>query len=261
MPTVAPADALLVVDIGNSNVHVAVSDEDGLHAVAHAATKDPTQWSGLLERAWSTCANSPQRQAVIGSVAPEATVRLSSVVEDVCGVSPFEIRADLPLPIEVDVEEPDRVGVDRVCAAAAAFHAVNGPCAIASFGTAATIDGVDANGVFRGGVIMPGFDLALRALHEFTAQLPAVEATVPNSVFGRNTTAAIQAGVSFGLVGALREVVERFATEFNEWPHVVVTGGNAGLIHPIADFVDSVVPNLVLMGIALAYRRASGQTS
>jgi len=65
--------------------------------------------------------------------------------------------------------------------------------------------------------------------------------------------------VALGAVGALREIVEQFATALGRWPYLVITGGNAALIGKLADFVDAVVPDLSLMGVALAYRKAAGQ--
>ena len=65
--------------------------------------------------------------------------------------------------------------------------------------------------------------------------------------------------MAYGLVGALRELVERYATTLREWPQLVLTGGNAPMVAELADFVDAVVPDLCLMGVALAYRRAAGQ--
>jgi type III pantothenate kinase len=99
------------------------------------------------------------------------------------------------------------------------------------------------------------------ALHERTAQLPRVKPANPNGPFGRNTHDAIVNGIVYAAVGALRDIVERYATELREWPQLVITGGNAPIIRPLADFVDSVVPDLCLMGIALAYRQAAGQVT
>jgi type III pantothenate kinase len=130
---------------------------------------------------------------------------------------------------------------------------------VASFGTAITIDCVSADGRFMGGAILPGLDMSFEALHEGTAALPQVEVETPGGAIGRNTHDAIVNGVVYGAVGALRELVERYATELGHWPQLVITGGNAGLVRQLADFVDSVVPDLCLMGVALAYRRASGQ--
>jgi type III pantothenate kinase len=96
-------------------------------------------------------------------------------------------------------------------------------------------------------------------LHDRTALLPRVCPAAPNSPFGKNTHDAIINGVTLGTIGALREIVERFAAELHQWPELVITGGNAPMVGELAEFVDAVVPDLCLMGIALAYRQAAGQ--
>ncbi len=149
-------------------------------------------------------------------------------------------------------------GVDRVCSAAAAYERIQDVCAVASFGTAITVDCVSAEGRFLGGVILPGLQLSCDALHDGTGQLPRVAPHRPESIFARNTHDAIVGGVVYGAIGTLREVVERFATDLGRWPQLIVTGGDAPLIAELAEFIDTVVPDLCLMGIALSYRRASG---
>jgi type III pantothenate kinase len=257
MGRIEPADALLVVNIGNTRVGLGVSDEDGIHDVRHTLTAGPDDWAAAVAATWESCARARQRAVVVGSVAPRATERMLVVLEDVCGVTPLVVRDDLPLPMALEIERPDEVGIDRVCSAAAAYERIQGACAIASFGTAATVDCVSADGRFLGGAILPGFEMSLQALHEHTAQLPRVELAAPGEPFGRNTHEAIINGVAFGMVGALREIVERFATTLREWPKLVITGGNAGIVRELADFVDAVVPDLCLMGIALTHRRAA----
>lgn len=256
----APAvDALLAIDIGNSRIGLGVWDEDGVHDVQRVAVAQPAAWSPALRRVWAATSAAERRAVVIGSVAPDQTRRLRPLIEEVCGVEPRCVRDDLPLPLPLEIDNPDEIGVDRVCSAAAAYEHIGGACAVASFGTATTIDCVSREGVFLGGTILPGLEMACDVLHDRTAQLPRVKPAEPRSPFGRNTAEAIIGGVSYAAVGALREIVERFATELCEWPHLVVTGGNAALVSQLADFVDAVVPDLCLMGIALAYRKAAGQ--
>ena len=108
--------------------------------------------------------------------------------------------------------------------------------------------------------ILPGLDISCEILHLRTAKLPHVAPAVPKNVFAKNTYDAIVNGVLYAAVGALREVVERFATELHSWPKLVITGGRAPLVAQVADFVDAHVPDLCLMGVALAYRKAAGQT-
>lgn len=254
-----PSDALLAVDVGNSRIKMAIWDDDGLHGSRHVTIGKPGSWRGTLEELWAGTVGAKKRAAVIGSVNPPEARRLADLVSDVCDCEALLVRDDLPLPLALDVENPREVGVDRVCAAAAAFHRMQEACAVASFGTATTIDCVSADGLFLGGAILPGIEISCLALHEQTARLPRVQPAVPTGVFGKNTHDAIVNGVVYAAVGALREIVERFATELRQWPKLVITGGNAPLVAETADFIDAYVPDLCLMGVALAYRRAAGQ--
>ncbi|MCK4341470.1 MAG: type III pantothenate kinase [Phycisphaerae bacterium] len=259
MILVEPAEALLAIDIGNTRIGLGIWDGDGLHDARHVAVTRPDEWRPTLKEVWALMA-SRNRAVVIGSVNPEGTVRMQELAEAVSGTPAVRVRDDLPLPLPLDIENEHEVGVDRVCCAAAAFERVGGACAVASFGSATTVDCVSAEGRFLGGAILPGFQMCCDALHDQTAQLPRVSPQVPSNPFGKNTHDAIVNGVAYGMMGALREIVERFATELREWPQLVITGGNAPLVAELADFVDAIVPDLCLMGIALTHRKAAGQT-
>lgn len=256
---VQPADALLVIDMGNTGVDLAIYDEDGLQQVRRAETHAAQSWTEPIRDLWHVIGDVPHRAVALASVCPPQTSAMIALLEDLCGVEPLQVRTDLPLPMPVDVESPEDVGVDRVCACAAAYERVQEACAVASFGTATTVDCVSPDGRFLGGAILPGLAMSLEALHLRTAQLPHIDLALPEGPIGRNTQDAILSGVLYGMVGAVREIVERFATELREWPHLVVTGGNAAVVHELADYVDSVSPHLILQGIALTHRRAAGQ--
>jgi type III pantothenate kinase len=258
MSLVEPADALLAIDIGNTRVGLGIWDGDGLHDCRRVPVDRPGEHRAALEETWRAM-NGGRRAVVIGSVNPGWTPGVQELVEEVAGLSALRVRDDLPLPMPVEVENAREVGVDRICSAAAAYERIHGACAVASFGTAITIDCVSEGGHFLGGAILPGFQMSCDALHRGTAQLPRVSAAVPATVFARNTHDAIVNGVVYGVLGALREIVERYATELREWPKLVITGGNAPLVAGLVDYVDAVVPDLCLMGIALAYRSAAGQ--
>lgn len=259
MNPVAAVDCLLAVDIGNTRIGFAVDDGARVQAATRVGGEDRTHWREAVERAWAGMPPGASQAIVIGSVVPQRARELTVLLEDVSGANVVAVRDDLPLPMPLDVDNPAEVGVDRVCSAAAAYEHIGGCCAVASFGTATTIDCVSEDGRFLGGAILPGIEMCYDVLHQRTAQLPRVEAGRSQGPFGRNTHEAIANGVLFGAVGALREIVERYATALNRWPQLVLTGGNAPLIASLADFVDSVVPDLCLMGIALAYRKAAGQ--
>ena len=153
------------------------------------------------------------------------------------------------------MDEPDKVGTDRVVAAAAAYSVVEDAVVVADLGTAVTIDLVDQNGVFLGGVICPGFEISAKALNENTAQLPHIKVTRPEAPFGKNTTDAINCGLYYSIIGTLEEVIRRYAEKIGKWPQTVITGSGAKLIKDDCAFIDNYVPNLVVKGIVLAYQK------
>jgi len=126
---------------------------------------------------------------------------------------------------------------------------------VADFGTAVTIDLVDERGVFLGGVICPGFEIGAQALKENTAQLPKVKVTRPKTPYGRTTAEAINCGLYYSAIGTLEAVISRYAEEIGKWPQTVLTGSAAKIIKDDCRFIDSYVPNLVVKGIALAYKK------
>jgi len=258
MALVEPADALLAIDVGNTRIGLGIWDGDGLHDSRRLTLDQPAEHRAAFEDLWQTM-NGGRRAVVIGSVNAAHTARVQELIEEISGLAALRVREDLPLPMPVDVQNPSEIGVDRVCSAAAAFERVRAACTVASFGTAITVDCVSDAGRFLGGTILPGMQMSCDALHGGTCQLPRVAPAIPTAVFGRNTHDAIVNGVVYGALGALREIVERYATELREWPQLVITGGNAPLVAELVDFVDAVVPDLCLMGIALAYRAAAGQ--
>lgn len=168
----------------------------------------------------------------------------------------FQILTYRDLPLEVRVEFPERVGLDRLAAAVAGkFLAHRRPAIVVDAGTAITVDLVSADGAFEGGVILPGFRLTAQALAAGTNQLPLASFTgqdQPPPVVGKNTDGAIRSGLFWGAVGAVREVIERMSAGLSEQPHVFVTGGDLRHLAPLVSPHSQFVPNMVLSGIAIA---------
>ena len=166
------------------------------------------------------------------------------------------VGRDLPLPMPTELATPQSVGADRLCAAVAAYDRLGTACVVADFGTAITIDCVSDEGVFLGGAILPGLGMAAAALHERTAGLPQVDVGPADWVFGRDTAQAIVGGILASASGALRELVEAYATELGRWPTVIGTGGDAELIRSRSgegEIIQAVVADLTLRGAAQAY--------
>jgi len=245
---------LVLIEIGNSHVTQAVSQPDRAVAdVRRFALDALAEWPAAFHEAWDHLPAGRLRHVVIASVVPALTARFHHDLE-MEDIDAIVIGDDLPAATDNQADDPQSVGIDRLCGAAAAYDTIKAACAVASFGTATTIDCVDDEGRFRGGAILPGLGLQAWSLAQRTARLPEVDIREPTSVYGGDTEHAILNGIVYGAVGALREIVERYATELGRWPQLVVTGGYATIIRHNCDFIDSVVPDLVLRGMAISYR-------
>jgi len=253
---------LIAIDIGNTNIVVALylkGEEQSIDVIGgnnrdRLAEKLASLWEAIPVAKRS---KEGKRDGVIvvSSVKPSWTAMTRKIVEEKLGEEIKLIGEEIPLPMDLWVDEPNKVGTDRVVSAAAAFAVAEEPVVVANFGTAVTIDFVDRHGIFQGGVICPGFEMSARALEHGTAQLPLARAARPSEPYGKNTSEAISAGLYFAAVGTLQEVVRRFAEKNGVWPRTIITGSAAELIKDDTGLAVTYVPNLVVKGVALAYRK------
>lgn len=171
----------------------------------------------------------------------------------------YLIGRDLSIPIVHSLDDASTVGQDRLLDALGAYAKLKEACVIVDAGTAVTIDFVDGEGTFHGGIIAPGVRMMLRSMHQQTSALPELAYELPKperGPFGKETTHAMRLGVTNALIGLVRFTVEKFAEHYQAFPPVVATGGDAGLLDgdPI---VDRIVPDLQMLGIAEVCRAAA----
>jgi type III pantothenate kinase len=170
------------------------------------------------------------------------------------------------IPIEVDVDFPEKVGIDRLLNAVAA-NALRGedqPAIVVDTGTAITVDVVSSTGSFSGGAILPGIRLGAQSLHAYTTTLPLIDVwplleTVPDLI-GRNTEAAISSGLYWGHLGAVKELISRSAEALDgtsEPPLLLITGGAAVILAPYLGTARH-EPSLSLQGLALTALQMAG---
>src|SRR5262249_30227699 len=170
------------------------------------------------------------------------------------------IAIDSPrkVPIGKIVDEPDRVGVDRLldALAAKAIGKPGQPAIIVDAGSAVTVNFLDAEGSFAGGVIFPGLRLMAHALKERTTALPLIDPSgaMPAGPPGKNTDAAIKLGLLYSVAGGIDATVRAIATHCARAPHLFLTGGDmtpqlAGLIQSRHQFRSELRPTLTLEGI------------
>lgn len=250
--------SLIVVDAGNTNTKIGVFDAAPpvagelprciLVNVVDAGSEILT--SDLRTRVGETASG------IIAGSNPEGVERIrSGWPADWSAPRVIEQRAELP--IEIDVDFPEKVGIDRLLAAVGAnqLSEPGQPAIVIDSGTATTVDFVNADGVFGGGAILPGLELGARALHEYTARLPRIAVSndiEPPPAIGRNTEAAITAGLYWGQVGAVQELMRRMMhVADHRHPLLLLTGGAAPLLHPHLPSIVRHEPHLVLQGLAL----------
>ncbi|MBP89515.1 MAG: type III pantothenate kinase [Planctomycetaceae bacterium] len=247
---------LIAVGIGNTTVSFGAHDLDACgygrwHTsfACETTNLDP----GLL------AVKLPQTKCrwCVASVNRPAEQRLADWVRAARPEDYYRTLCHTDLPLEANVEQPERVGMDRLVAALAAnrLRDPSRPAIIVDAGTAITVDLVDASGVFQGGAILPGFRLVARALASGTDQLPEADslfASQAPTVVGKSTVDAIRSGLFWGGVGAINELVRRTTKELSTNPQLFVAGGDTGLLaeHLSGDAVFE--PDLVLHGILLA---------
>jgi len=253
---------IIAVDIGNTNIAIGLFIDDKEDFVESFPGGSRKKLADGLKSAWqkipiAESSKEKKRDGVIvvSSVKPVWTKLIQEIAKDDLDEDIYIIGKDIPLPMVLWVDEPKKVGTDRVVSAAAAYAVVEDAVVVADFGTAVTIDLVDQNGVFLGGVICPGFEISAKALKDNTAQLPNIKVTKPKAPYGKNTVDAINCGLYYSIVGALQEVVRRYAEEVGKWPQTIITGAAAKVIADDCEFVDNYVPNLVVKGIVLAYKK------
>jgi type III pantothenate kinase len=255
----SPTDFLLAVDIGNNQLKFGL-----MPAASGAAWPEPRSVFKVARAGWSwdgLQAWLPAQRLTwcVATVHREAERRLAEWVAEHRTGDRYRLLQNRVLPLEIRVEEPERVGSDRLLAALAAktLRLPDRAAIVIDAGTAITVDLVSADGAFQGGVILPGLGLMARALARDTDLLPYVEGSwndAPPPVVGKSTVAAIRSGLYWGSVGAVCEVVRRMAAELNGDPQVFVAGGDAAKLQPFLPATAHIVPELVLSGIALAWQ-------
>jgi type III pantothenate kinase len=253
---------IVAIDIGNTNITVGLFLDGKEDSVQSLPGADEAEFRSALQTAWEKIpvleASAEGRRdgvIVVSSVKPAWTDSVRQVAQEDLHEKILVIGDDIPLPMSIWSDEPHQVGTDRIVAAAAAYAVVEDAVVVADFGTAVTIDLVDANGIFQGGVILPGFEISARALSDHTAQLPKITVHRPEAPYGRNTADAINAGLYYSVIGAMEEIIRRYADTVGRWPQTIMTGSAAATIKDDCPFVDNYVPHLVIMGIVLAYQK------
>lgn len=258
---------LLAIDCGNTNTVFSIWDGHRFLATWRTAT----DWNRTADQyyVWLSTLMSLQKidavidEVVISSTVPRVVFNLRVLCSRYFDCRPLVVgKPECRLPVEVRVDEGTQVGPDRLVNTVAGYDLFGGDLVIVDFGTATTFDVVAADGAYIGGVISPGVNLSVQALHQAAAALPNVDVTQPERVIGTNTVACMQSGIFWGYVGLIDGMVKRIRGELKRDIKVIGTGGLAPLFQQGEHLFDHFEDNLTMHGLTVinAYNKETIHT-
>jgi len=251
---------LLAIDVGNTQTVLGLFSAEEL--VAHwrissnaALTTDElrVKVNGLLtldNRSWIDVSH-----VILASVVPRLTAAWEDVAAVECGGEFQVVGPGLKTGMKILYDNPHEVGADRIVNGVAAFARLGGPVIVVDFGTATTIDVVDADGAYLGGAIAPGVETSAEALFTKAARLSKVDLEPPSAVIGTNTRMSVQAGLLLGEAAMVDGLVRRTWVELGTETPVIATGGLAERMSTLCDTITHVDPDLTLRGLLLIHQR------
>ena len=198
---------------------------------------------------------------IISSVVPQSIFHLRNLSRRYLHTEPLVIGENAVLGVEIRIDKPSEAGADRLVNAVGAHAAYAGPLIVVDSGTATNFDVIAADGAFEGGVIAPGINLSMQALHQAAARLPRVAIQRPKCVIGRDTVTAMQSGVFWGYMALIEGMIDRIRGEYGADMTVVATGGVASLFEGATDKIDIFDPDVTIRGMLEVWRRNQGITS
>lgn len=242
----------IVADLGNTRLKLGRVDETGHIGHVEAIHVDIVDVLEETVCRW-TCDGHTASRWAIATVNPPAAKRLERLLEGRRVEDVVWYRSAAAVPVPHAIESPETAGADRALAVSAALgrRPSGRPGFVVLCGTAVTVERISEDGTWRGGAIAPGLALSARALHMLTAQLPLVIPRSSPPAWGNATRPALEAGIFWGAVGTIRELLMRQASGFELPCWLIWTGGDAEALAPAIGWQGAtVVPDLVLEGLA-----------
>ena len=253
---------LLAIDAGNTQMHIGMFRDDELVesfrvATDRLATADMlgTMLSGLLTMRNLHLAE--VQAAIVSSVVPQLNHEFELLSERYFKGSLQVVGPGLKTGMPIRMDNPREVGADRIVNALAAYDHVGGACISVDFGTTINYDVVSASGEYLGGVIAPGVEISMDALSQRAERLFKIDLAEPQQTIGKNTQAALLAGIVYGFAGQVDAIVGRLREELGEEAVTIATGGLASPIVPHCEQIDEVDDLLTLTGLRLIWERNS----
>jgi len=245
----------LLIDVGNSNINLALYDNSdqctNKWRIKTDTNKTADEYSILL----NSLLNGHDIDAVvIASVVPIITHLLEAYSKKYLNITPLTLSPGVKTGLDIRLNNPKEIGADLVAAAVGSICKYPQPTVIIDMGTATTITYVDHN-TFYGGSVVPGVETSLYGLVSKTALLPHIDIKAPKKVIEKETVASMQSGIVFGTASMLDGMIERIEEESGKKCYVVATGGLSKYITPYCKHKITLDKNLIYDGLLEIYKR------
>lgn len=255
---------LLAIDCGNTNTLFAV--HNGKDWIAQWRSGTDSTRTADEHAVWLSQLMSLQgfrladiTGCVISTVVPQALFNLRNLSRRYCNAEPVIVgEPGVAMDIEVRLDRPQDAGADRLVNALGARSVYDGPLIIIDSGTATTFDVISGDGAFEGGIIAPGINLSMQALHAAAAKLPRVAIARPQRVMGKDTVSAMQSGVFWGYIDLIDGLVNRLKTEWGAPMTVIATGGVVSLFEGASRTIDHYDGDLTIRGLMEVWKLNGG---
>lgn len=251
---------LLAIDIGNTNLVIGCIENDEILFKARIAT-DRTRTSDQygveiknMMEAYGVHVSDID-DCIIASVVPPVFNSVKTGVIKVIGKQPMVVGPGLKTGLNIHMDVPSQVGSDRIVVAVAALAEYQAPLILMDLGTATTMDVVEPDNIYMGGVILPGVKVALDALTSRAAQLPAISLDKPKHVIGKNTVDCMRSGMMYGTAASIDGLVDRIEAELGHKSTLIATGGMAQFVAPLCKHEIILEKDLLLKGLNIIYKK------
>ncbi len=252
---------LLAIDVGNTNTVFAIHDGENWIARWRSHT-DPTRTADDYAIWLSQMCRLDKLElgdiggCIVSNVVPQAQFNFRNFARRYLDSEPLFVgETSVDLGVEVRITRPEQAGADRLVNAVGAFVSYGGPLIVVDSGTATTFDIVGADGGFEGGIISPGINLSMRALHDAAASLPRIAIQRPPRVIGMDTVSAMQSGIFLGYIELIDGLIRRVKAEYAAPMTVIGTGGVASLFEGESGEIDIYDQDVTIRGLLEIYRR------
>lgn len=251
---------LLAIDIGNTNIVIGCIKDDEIVFKARIATdrtRTSDQYGVEIKNMLEAFGVSREdiEDCIIASVVPPVFNSVQTGVLKVIGKQPMVVGPGLKTGLNIHVDIPSQVGSDLIVAAVAALAEYPAPLVLIDLGTATTIEVIEPDNIFIGGLIFPGVMVSLDSLSSHAAQLPGISLDKPKKVIGKNTVDCMRSGMMYGTAAMLDGLIDRIAEELGHESTIIATGGLAQFVIPLCKHDIILEKELLLKGLNIIYKK------